>query len=91
MGMVAEANQAFGSISSLVTEGKLCDELIGRSPLFVHLSLYRALKLTFPRDVGGLAHDDAIPTEIATESMSQIVGVLTPAMFRPGLQLLPTQ
>ena len=62
--------------------------LVGRVPVVLHPSLYRALKLTFPRDVGGLAHDGAINNEMATGSMSQTVGVLTPAMFSPGTQPL---
>ena len=54
----------------------------------LHPSLYRAVKLTFLRDIRGLAHDKAITNEMATGSMSQTVGVLTPAMFSPGNQPL---
>ena len=56
--------------------------------LWLHPSLYRAVKLTFQQDIGGLAHDGAITNEMATGSMSQTVGVLTSAMFSLGTQPL---
>lgn len=45
-------------------------------PVYVHLSLYRALKLTSLWDIGGLALEETIKSK-----MEQAVGVLTPAMF----------
>lgn len=52
----------------------------GMLPIFVHPSLYRALKLMlmFPGDIGSLSLEGAIKTE-----MRPLVGVLTPAMFNP--------
>ena len=88
MKMLGEANEALGPISFIKDDLASCKGLVGRVPVVLHPSLYRALKLTFPRDVGGLAHDGAINNEMATGSMSQTVGVLTPAMFSPGTQPL---
>ena len=84
MNMLAEATQAFGPISEVVTDSVF--NLSGRVPLYVHPSLYRALKLTFPRDIGGLAIDNTIPKEMGFDPMSQTVGILTPVMFSPGPQ-----
>lgn len=53
----------------------------GRLPLFVHPSLYRALKLTFPLDIGGLSPDNTVRIEMGTGSIGQDVGVLSSAMF----------
>ena len=63
----------------------------------MQLSLYRAVKLTFSREIGGLAHDGAISNEMSTGSMSQTVGILTsghvqsghstPVIFRMDLRL----
>ena len=86
--MLGEANEALGPISFIKDDEHSCKGLIGRVPVVFHPSLYRAVKLTFPRDIGGLAHDGAITNEMATGSMSQTVGVLTPAMFSPGTQPL---
>ena len=86
--MLGEANEALGPISIIKDDHHSCKGLIGRVPVVLHPSLYRAVKLTFPRDIGGLAHDGAITNEMATSSMSQTVGVLTPAMFSPGSQPL---
>ena len=88
MRMLAEANEALGPISFIKDDEHSCKGLIGRVPVVLHPSLYRAVKLTFPRDNGGLTHDGAITNEMATGSMSQTVGVLTPAMFSPGTQPL---
>ena len=88
MRMLADANEALGSISFIKDDSQSCKGLIGRVPVVLHPSLYRAVKLTFPRDIGGLAHDGAITNEMATGSMSQTVGVLTPVMFSPGTQPL---
>ena len=87
MKMLGEANEALGPIyfkDNLIS----CKGLVGRVPVVLHPSLYRALKLTYPRDVEGLAHDGAITNEMATRSMSQTVGVLAPAMFSSGTQPL---
>ena len=86
--MLGEANEALGPISIIRDDSDSCKGLIWRVPVVLHPSLYRAVKLTFPRDIGGLAHDRAITNEMATGSMSQTVGVLTPVMFSPGTQPL---
>ena len=88
MKILGEANEALGPISYLKVDINSCKGLVGRVPIFLHPSLYRALKLTYPWDDGGLAHDGAINNEMATGSMSQTIGVLTPAMFSPGTQPL---
>ena len=88
MKMLGETNEALGPISFIKDALELCKGLVGKVPIVFHPSLYRAAKLTFPRDIGGLAQDGAITNEMATDSMSQTVGVLTPAMFSPGTQPL---
>ena len=88
MKMLGEANEALGPISYLKDDLISCKGLVGRVPVVLHPSLYKAVKLTYLQDVGGLAHDGAINNEMATGSMSQTVGVLTPAMFSPGTQPL---
>ena len=55
----------------------------GRVPILVHPSLYRALKLKFPIDVGGITRDNRVTTELGTGSLRQAVGILTPRDFRP--------
>ena len=55
----------------------------GRNPIYVHPSFYRALKLKYPMDVGGISRDDRITTELDTGSLRQAVGILTPEDFRP--------
>lgn len=62
---------------------KLKQNWTGRLPVFVQPSLYRALKVAFPQDIGGLSLDDTIKSEIGTAkgSNGQSVGILTPAMF----------
>ena len=88
MKMLREAYKALSPSAIIKDDLHSCKGLVGRVPVVLHLSLYRAVKLTFPRDIGGLAHDGAITNEMATGSMSQTVGVLTPAMFSPGTQPL---
>ena len=88
MKMLGEANKAFSPISYIKDDLNSCKGLVGRVPVVLHPFLYKAVKLTYPRDVGSLAHDGVITNEIATGSMSQTVGVLTPAMFSLGTQPL---
>ena len=45
----------------------------GRVPIYVYPSFYRALKVRFPMDVGGVSRD---------VSLGQAVGILTPEDFR---------
>ena len=49
MKMLGEANEALGPISFLKDDLASCKGLVGRVPVVLHPSLYRALKLTFPR------------------------------------------
>ena len=88
MKMLAEANEVLGPISFIKDTHNACKGLIGRVPVVLHPSLYRAVKLTFLRDIGDLAHDGAITNEMAKGYMSQTISVLTPAMFSPGTQPL---
>ena len=55
----------------------------GRVPILVHPSFYRALKIRFPLDVGGVSRDGRVNTELGTGSLRQAVGILTPGDFRP--------
>ena len=55
----------------------------GRTPILVHPSLYRSLKVRFPLDVGGVSRKCRITTELGTGSLRQAVGILTPEDFRP--------
>lgn len=52
-----------------------------RFPVFLHPSLYRALKLEYPGDIGGLSIDDTIESERDTGSIGKVICVLTPAKF----------
>ena len=88
MKMLGEANQALGLISYIKDNINSCKGLVGRVPVVLHPSLCRAVKLTYPRDVGDLTHDRVITNKISTGSMNHSVGVLTPAMFSPGTQPL---
>ena len=62
---------------------KLSTNCTGRVPVYVHPSLYRALKLIFPTDVGGLAHQGKITRDIGRGGLGQAVSILTPEHFRP--------
>jgi len=83
MAMVRDAAETFGPIAALLPEGGeyMCEP--GRVPIRLHPSLYRALKLTYPRDIGGLAYDGAFTEALGFASLSQTVGVLSPDMFSP--------
>ena len=54
----------------------------GRVPVYTHPSLYRALKLRYPLDVGGFTRTGQFSPELCTSSLGQAVGVLTPEDFR---------
>lgn len=84
--MVMEAKQVFGIVPPIAffdndNVKKLNQYCSGELLLFVHPSLYRALKLTFSLDIGSLSPDDSIMTEMGTGSMGESVSVLTLAMF----------
>ena len=55
----------------------------GRAPIYVHPSLYRALKVLYPRDVGSISRTNRVTVELGRGSMGQAVGVLTSTDFRP--------
>ena len=88
MKMLGDENEALDPISNFKDDLHSCKGLAESVPVVLHPSLYRAVKLTYPRDIGGLAHDRVITNEIATDLMSQTVGDLIPAMFSPGTQPL---
>lgn len=58
----------------------------GWVPVFVHPSLYRVLKLTFPWDIGSLTIDGHIKNEMGQVSMGEAVSLLTPTIFKAGGQ-----
>lgn len=62
---------------------KLAHFCAGRVPVVLHPSVYRAAKLTFPMDVGGIVPEGRMTTELGTGSLGHSVGVLSPADFRP--------
>ena len=87
--MLKEANSAFDISAPLAVWNdphlkKLVSFCSGRVPVYMHPSLYRAIKLTFPRHVGGVSHDATINTVLGTDPMGPAVGVLDPCMFIPG-------
>lgn len=89
--MMVEANETFEFFPPMACFDddivkKLQQYCSGSSPVFVHPSLYRALKITFSLDIGGLSPDDTIKSEMGTGSMGEAVGVLNPAMFNAGEQ-----
>ena len=84
--MLKEANTAFNmSIPLAVWHHpdlkKLKAYCLGRVPVFMHPSLYRASKLTFPRDVGGVSQDGSINNSMGVDPMGPAIGILTPSMF----------
>lgn len=88
-GMI-EVKKTFETSPIIITENKELSKLkqfcAGRAPVVVHPSLYRALKLTFSCDVGGISHNGTIKTEMATESMGEAVGIFTQTMFQGEAQ-----
>lgn len=54
----------------------------GRVPIYVHPCLYRALKLTFPLDVGGIARDGRVTSELLSGNLAQSCGTLSSKDFR---------
>ena len=57
----------------------------GRVSVYVHPSLYRAIKLTWPLEVGGIVKGNRLTRELSHGSLGQAVGSLTAADFRPVL------
>lgn len=74
-GMIDEAKKSFsGSSPIIITDNddlkKLKQFCGGRVAVFVHPSLYRALKLTFPWDIGGVSQDGIIKFGMGCGSMA---------------------
>ena len=67
--MLEEAKEALGPISFIKDDHISCKDLVGRIPVVLHPSLYKAVKLTYLRDIGGLTQDGAISNEMATGSI----------------------
>ena len=84
--MVKAAELAFSDIRMVDKEHPSLEHLktfcSGRAPIYVHPSLYRALKVLYPRDVGGISHTNRVSVELGKGSMGQAVGVLTSTDFR---------
>ena len=55
----------------------------GRTPIYVHPSFKRALKVRFPLDVGGLSGNAWVATELSTSSLRQTISNLIPEDFQP--------
>ena len=49
--------------------------------IYVHPSLYRALKLKFLLDVGGLCRDGQVMIEFGIGSLKRVLDILTPKDF----------
>ena len=90
--MMEEANNAFNispplaffNDEELILLQKSCT---GRVPIRIHPTLYRAIKLTFPLDIGGVAPDGLVSNELGQGSLGSSVGVLNASMFVSGSQL----
>ena len=54
----------------------------GRVPVYVLPSFYRALKLKYSLDVGGVSRDGRITIELGTGSLRHAVGILNSEDFR---------
>lgn len=82
-----EARAAFPNIRMFELENHNLKNLrqfcSGRVPVLLHPSLYRAIKLTYPTDVGGIVTEGRMTSELGVGSLGQSVGVLSPADFRP--------
>lgn len=80
--MLAVARDAISNTQLVDTESprvkELATQCTGRTPVLVHASLYRALKLTFPLDV------DGINTTLGQGNLGQTVGKLLSEYFEPA-------
>lgn len=59
---------------------------VDRAPVFILPSLYRALKLTYSRNIGGFSVDGSIKNGMGHESVGEGVSVLSPTIFKPDPQ-----
>ena len=60
----------------------------GRVPILLHPCFYRALKIKFPLDVGGLAKKGIVTKTLGKDNLGDTVGILTRADF---LSVLDTE
>lgn len=58
----------------------------GKVLVLFHRSLYRALNLTYPWNIGGLSYDGTIETEMGQGSAGETVDILTTTVFKPVSQ-----
>ena len=61
---------------------KFSSYCLERVPVYVHSSLFRALKLKFLMDVRGLSRDILITTELGTGSLKHAISILTLKDFK---------
>ena len=59
------------------------NKVSGRIPILVHPSLYRALKLTYPSEVGVIVRDGYVPHDHGHGNLGLYVGRLTLEDFEP--------
>lgn len=88
-GVVGDALNSFDmSIAILHNEDtrKLKQFYSGRFPVLVHPFLHKAVKLTFPWDIGNLSQDGIIKNEISQGSLGEAVAILSPTIFNPVSQ-----
>lgn len=81
------AQDAFRKIRMALDLQKISKLCSGRVPVRLHPSLYRALKLTYPTDVGRIGTEGQITTDIRTSSMEQFIGILNAYRFLSSLHL----
>ena len=84
--MLDAAEDAFSDLKLFEREDTFLNSQAARCrdrvPIYVHPSFYRALKLTYPYDVGGLVRDGRFTKEHSRGIMSRSVGVLSAADFQ---------
>lgn len=84
-GMIGRPINLSNVIENISTR-KLKQFCYGRTPVFVHPSLYITLKWTYPWDTGGLSQDGSIKMDQGF--MGEAVGVLSLIMFKVGFGLV---
>ena len=86
--MIVKTTQAFGSLPLRKEEGEKMKFISGKVPMHQYSTQDRALKLTFPWDIGGLVRDDSTSRDMGFGLISQTIGILTPYMYSQETQLL---
>ena len=86
--LVSAANDAFSSPTMCQRDHPSLEDMQGkykaRTPVLVHASLYRALKLHFPTDVAGVITPGAFTAEMGSCNLGEAGGELTSDHFRPS-------